>query len=96
VGNAAIENWLTIAIASEFKIMAGINFNSPSNFLWQLQQQQLASFAKDNPLDKSSLTWKIISIIDDYIDDDNFYSQGNFLMLNLVISYEKMTRNYYR
>jgi exodeoxyribonuclease V gamma subunit len=79
VGNAAIENWLTIALASEFKIMAGINFKSPSNFLWQLQQQQLGSFAKDNLLDKSSLTWKIISIIDDYIDDDNFIALKQYI-----------------
>jgi exodeoxyribonuclease V gamma subunit len=78
VGNVAIENWLTIALASEFKIMVGINFESPSDFLWQLQQQ-LGSCAKDNPLDKSSLTWKIISIIDDYIDDDNFIALKQYI-----------------
>lgn len=86
VQSNGIAQWLKLAIAEDpaddgCGIAAAINIQLPSSFLWQTYRTVLGEQAvpKQSPLDEEPLTWRLLRILPQCLNDPLFNALKQFL-----------------
>lgn len=87
VQSNGIAQWLKLALAADVEqggcgIAAAINIQLPSRFLWQTYRLVLGeqAVARQSPLDKEPLIWRLLRLLPDCLDDALFASLKQFLI----------------
>lgn len=86
VQSNGIAQWLKLALAEDTiddgcGIAAAVNIQLPSRFLWQTYRSVLGekAVAKQSPLDKAPLTWRLLKLLPQYINHPQFSALKQFL-----------------
>lgn len=83
VQSNGIAQWLKLALAADqgCGIAAGLNVTLPARFLWQIYRQVLGteSIAHSSPFDKAPLTWRLMRLLPQVIDQPEFAPLQQFL-----------------
>ncbi len=83
VQSNGIAQWLKLALADDqgCGIAAGLEIGLPARFLWQMYRQVLGTdtIAKSSPFDKAPLTWRLMRILPQVVDQSVFAPLQHFL-----------------
>lgn len=86
VQSNGIAQWLKLALAEDVSdegcgIAAAINIQLPARFLWYIYRLVLGeqSVAKQSPLDKEPLTWRLLRLLPQYLNQPSFAALKQFL-----------------
>ena len=83
VQSNGIAQWLKLALASDSGcgIAAGLKVGLPARFLWQIYRQVLGteSIAQSSPFDKAPLTWRLMRLLPQVIEQPVFAPLQHFL-----------------
>ncbi|VFP79951.1 exodeoxyribonuclease V subunit gamma [Candidatus Erwinia haradaeae] len=71
--------WLKISLAQDFGISANIDFPSSENFIWDMLVRVLPLSPKKNTFSKSSMRWKMRTILPSLLLDKRFYMLYDYL-----------------
>lgn len=87
VQSNGIAQWLKLALADDIEndgcgIAAAIDIQLPSRFLWQTYRTVLGeqAVARQSPLDKDPLTWRLLRLLPTYLDNPRFSALKQFLV----------------
>src|ERR1700693_1884495 len=74
VQSNGVAEWLKIALAEEVGICAATRVTLPARFLWEAYRGMLGSrkVARRSPLDKSTLTWRLMHLLPTLLDQPEF------------------------
>lgn len=79
VQSPGMAQWLQMEIAQKRQIAANLAFPMPASFIWQLYADNLANVAKQNPFDKTTMTWRLMRIIPDFLENEAFAPLKGYL-----------------
>ncbi len=83
VQSNGIAQWLKLALASDngCGIAAGLKIGLPARFIWQIYRQVLGteSIAQSSPFDKAPLTWRLMRLLPQVIEQPVFAPLQQFL-----------------
>lgn len=83
VQSNGIAQWLKLALAADdgCGIAAGLQIGLPARFLWQIYRQVLGTdtIAKSSPFDKAPLTWRLMRILPQVVEQPVFAPLQHFL-----------------
>ena len=83
VQSNGIAQWLKLALAGDSGcgIAAGLKVSLPARFLWQIYRQVLGteSIAQSSPFDKAPLTWRLMRLLPQVIEQPVFTPLRQFL-----------------
>ncbi|WP_319781401.1 exodeoxyribonuclease V subunit gamma [Oceanisphaera sp. IT1-181] len=83
VQSNGIAQWLKLALAERRSggIAAAMQVDLPARFLWQTYRSVLGSdtIPKLSPLDKAPLTWRLMRLLPQLLDDERFAPLSRFL-----------------
>ena len=79
VQSPGMSQWLKINLAQQLGIMANIEFPLPSSFIWSLYNLLIKDLPEQSAFNKDKMSWKLYSILPEYIDDDNFTALKHYL-----------------
>ncbi len=83
VQSNGIAQWLKLALASDSgcAIAAGLKVGLPARFIWQIYRHVLGteSVAQSSPFDKAPLTWRLMRVLAQIIDQPAFAPLQHFL-----------------
>lgn len=83
VQSNGIAQWLKLALADDqgCGIAAGLNVTLPARFIWQTYRQVLGtdSIAQSSPFDKAPLTWRLMRLLPQVVDQPEFVPLQHFL-----------------
>ncbi|NLY12009.1 MAG: exodeoxyribonuclease V subunit gamma [Gammaproteobacteria bacterium] len=83
VQSNGIAQWLKLALAADSGcgIAAGLNIGLPARFIWQIYRQVLGteSIAHSSPFDKAPLTWRLMRLLPDIVEQPVFTPLQHFL-----------------
>ncbi len=79
VQSPGMAQWLRIAMAKEQGILANIEFPLPATFIWQMFMQVLDDVPKRSYFNKEAMTWKLIKILPQKLDDPDFIELKHYL-----------------
>lgn len=83
VQSNGIAQWLKLALAEDSSggIAAAIQVDLPARFLWQTYRGVLGtdSIPQQSPLDKAPLTWRLMRLLPDLLQDERFAPLARFL-----------------
>lgn len=79
VQSPGMSTWLRLEIASKNKIAAALEFPLPSSFIWQLCHILLPDVPKENAFTKPSMTWKLMELLPELLDIEEFAPLKNYL-----------------
>lgn len=79
VQSPGMSTWLRLEIASKNKIAAALEFPLPSSFIWQLCHILLPDVPKENAFTKPSMTWKLMELLPELLNINEFAPLNNYL-----------------
>lgn len=83
VQSNGIAQWLKLALAADkgCGIAAGLQVGLPARFLWQIYRQVLGTetIAKSSPFDKAPLTWRLMRLLPQVVEQPVFAPLQHFL-----------------
>lgn len=83
VQSNGIAQWLKLALAADngCGIAAGLQVGLPARFIWQVYRQVLGTetIAKSSPFDKAPLTWRLMRLLPQVIEQPVFAPLRSFL-----------------
>lgn len=81
VQSNGIAEWLKIAVAEEMGVCAATRIDLPGRFLWSMYRTMLGrdQVPSHSALDKSPLTWRLMRLIPELLDHDDFLPLRHFL-----------------
>ena len=83
VHSNGIAQWLKLALASDegLGIAAAVQVELPARFTWQMYRRALGdeAIAARSPLDKQPLTWRLMRLLPDLLDDPVYAPLAQFL-----------------
>jgi len=79
VQSPGMSTWLRLEIARQNKIAAALEFPLPSSFIWQLCHILLPDVPKENAFTKPSMTWKLMELLPELLQIDEFAPLNNYL-----------------
>jgi exodeoxyribonuclease V gamma subunit len=87
VQSNGVAQWLKIALARDSDdtdeagcgIAAALNIDLPGRFHWQAYRAVLGNLPKTSPYDKPLLTWRLLRLLPDLLDEPRFASLRHFL-----------------
>lgn len=79
VQSSGMAQWLQIALASHFGIAANIEFPLPASFIWQMFTRVLPDIPAENAFSQQSMSWKLMALLPQHLDDDDFTSLRHYL-----------------
>ena len=85
VQSPGMSTWLRIEIAEHNGIAAAQEFPLPSSFIWQLCYLLLDDVPKTNPFTKSAMTWKLMSLLPQIINEEVFSPLRHYLGFEIEI-----------
>lgn len=72
VQSPGMAQWLKLELAEQIGIAANIEFPLPASFLWKVFVSVLDDVPKRSAYNKESMTWALMRILPDLINDDGF------------------------
>ncbi|WP_022939762.1 exodeoxyribonuclease V subunit gamma [Psychromonas hadalis] len=79
VQSPGMAQWLQLEIASSTGISANIDFPLPASFIWQQFKQLLNDVPESSPFNKMSMTWHIMQLLPECLQDDDFSALKRYL-----------------
>ncbi|MFT4940838.1 MAG: exodeoxyribonuclease V gamma subunit [Paraglaciecola sp.] len=79
VQSPGMAQWLKIQIAQNLGIAANLDFPLPSSFIWQLYRQHVPELPEQSAFTKPNMTWKLMSILPELLDQPEFQSIRDYL-----------------
>lgn len=79
VGSVGMSKWLKINIAEHNNIAAGLEFPFQSSFIWRIFHNLLTNVPRDNDFTKDAMTWKLLQIIPDMLEDPKYQTVANYV-----------------
>ena len=79
VQSPRMAQWLNLEIAQSMGISASIDFLSADRFIWQQFKSVLDDLPEQNPFNKMSMTWQIMKILPECLDDPDFSPLAYYL-----------------
>tara|TARA_R110001583_G_scaffold16561_15_gene67880 strand:- start:22349 stop:25804 length:3456 start_codon:yes stop_codon:yes gene_type:complete len=79
VQSPGMAQWLQLEIASSTGIAANIDFPLPASFIWQQFTQILSDVPESSPFNKMSMTWHIMQLLPECLDDPDFSALQHYL-----------------
>ncbi|EEQ07420.1 Exodeoxyribonuclease V gamma chain [Yersinia bercovieri ATCC 43970] len=71
--------WLQMQLAQQFSIAANIEFPLPATFIWDMFTRVLPGIPKESAFSKDAMTWKLMWLLPDLLDDPVFASMKRYL-----------------
>ncbi|MCE9687433.1 exodeoxyribonuclease V subunit gamma [Shewanella sp. AS16] len=84
VQSPGMSTWLRLEIAKYNGIAAALEFPLPSSFTWQLCHELLPDVPKENAFTKAAMTWKLMALLPDLLDDEAFKPLRHYLTPDVV------------
>ena len=79
VQSPGMAQWLQLQIAETTGIAANIDFPLPASFIWQQFKAVLPDVPDKSPFNKMSMTWQIMQILPECLDDPDFDALLHYL-----------------
>jgi len=79
VQSPGMAQWLRLQLAEELGVAAAINFPLPASFLWEMYIHILPHVPKRSAFNKETMTWKIMVLVKQMLNQDNFAPLKNYL-----------------
>lgn len=80
VQSPGMAQWLQLEIASSTGIAANIDFPLPASFIWQQFTHVLSDVPESSPFNKMSMTWHIMQLLPECLDDADFSALQHYLV----------------
>jgi len=85
VQSPGMAQWLQLEIAQATGISANIDFPLPASFIWQQFKQALPDVPDKSPFNKMSMTWQIMQLLPDCLEDPDFAALLHYLEDDLYL-----------
>ncbi len=72
VQSVGMSQWLQMTLAQRFGIAANVEFPLPSSFIWDMFVRVLPGIPEESAFSKSSMTWKLMSLLPQCLDKPEF------------------------
>jgi len=79
VQSPGMAQWLQLQIAQATGIAANIDFPLPASFIWQQFKEVLQDVPDNSPFNKMSMTWQIMQLLPECLDDPDFAALLHYL-----------------
>jgi len=79
VQSPGMAQWLQLQIAEKAGIAANIDFPLPASFIWQQFKAVLKDVPEQSPFNKMSMTWQVMQLLPDCLDDPDFAALLHYL-----------------
>ncbi|MGB5445298.1 MAG: exodeoxyribonuclease V subunit gamma, partial [Psychromonas sp.] len=79
VQSPGMAQWLQLEIAQATGISANIDFPLPASFIWQQFKHLLKDVPDKSPFNKMSMTWQIMQLLPECLDDPDFSALLHYL-----------------
>ncbi len=79
VQSPGMAQWLRLQMAEGLGIAASVNFPLPASFLWEMYVRVLPDVPKRSAFNKEAMTWKIMALLDELLDEEPFYPLKGYL-----------------
>ncbi|EMD1718814.1 exodeoxyribonuclease V subunit gamma [Providencia stuartii] len=79
VQSPGMSQWLQIELAKRFGIAANIYYPLPATFIWDMFRRVLPDIPKESAYTKQAMTWKLMKILPEVIDEDEFEPLRHYL-----------------
>ncbi|TEW54835.1 exodeoxyribonuclease V subunit gamma [Psychromonas sp. RZ22] len=79
VQSPGMAQWLQLEIAQSTGIAANIDFPLPASFIWQQFKHILEDVPEKSPFNKQSMTWQIMKLLPDCLEDEDFAALKDYL-----------------
>ncbi|WP_413692895.1 exodeoxyribonuclease V subunit gamma [Psychromonas sp. KJ10-2] len=79
VQSRGMAQWLQLEIAQSTGIAANIDFPLPASFIWQQFKHVLQDVPDNSPFNKQSMTWQIMKLLPDCLEDEDFSALKEYL-----------------
>ncbi len=79
VQSPGMAQWLQLEIAQSTGIAANIDFPLPASFIWQQFKHVLDDVPDNSPFNKQSMTWQIMKLLPDCLEDEDFSALKEYL-----------------
>ena len=79
VQSPGMAQWLRLQLAESLGIAAGMEFPLPASFLWKMYTKVLPDVPKRSAFNKEAMTWKIMALLPDMIDQPAFIPLKQYL-----------------
>jgi exodeoxyribonuclease V gamma subunit len=85
VQSPGMAQWLQLEIAQSTGISANIDFPLPASFIWQQFKHVLKDVPDKSPFNKMSMTWQIMRLLPDCLNDPDFAALLHYLEDDLYL-----------
>jgi len=85
VQSPGMAQWLQLEIAQSTGISANIDFPLPASFIWQQFKHVLKDVPDKSPFNKMSMTWQIMRLLPDCLEDPDFAALLHYLEDDLYL-----------
>ncbi|HEK0601780.1 TPA: exodeoxyribonuclease V subunit gamma [Proteus mirabilis] len=72
VQSPGMSQWLQIQLAESLGIAANIRYPLPATFIWEMFTRVLSGIPKESAFSKDAMTWKLMALLPNYLDDPAF------------------------
>ena len=79
VQSPGMSQWLKIELAKEFGVAANITFPLPATFIWNMFTQVLADVPQRSAFNKDAMTWKLMQILPNLLENVEFSALKHYL-----------------
>lgn len=79
VQSPGMAQWLQIQLAQSLGISANIEFPLPATFIWDMFIKVLKNIPKESPFNKDAMTWKLMCLLPDLLENPIFSSIKHYL-----------------
>ena len=79
VQSPGMSQWLQISLAEKLGIAANITFPLPATFIWDMFTRVLPDIPKESAFSKGAMTWKLMSLLPQRLDDQDFAPLRHYL-----------------
>ncbi|USD33125.1 MULTISPECIES: exodeoxyribonuclease V subunit gamma [Vibrio] len=80
VQSPGMSQWLKIELAKEFGVAANIEFPLPATFIWNMFTQVLPDVPQRSAFNKEAMTWKLMFILPELLDQVEFEALKHYLV----------------
>ena len=83
VQSPGMAQWVKMELAKSLGISANINFPLPASFIWKMFQRVLPDIPDKSAFNKEAMSWKLMLILPDLLDQTEFESLRHYLANDL-------------
>ncbi|NBI12395.1 exodeoxyribonuclease V subunit gamma [[Haemophilus] felis] len=96
VQSPGMAQWLQWKIAEAKGVVSNIKFPLPASFIWQQYALNLTNVEAQNPFNKTSITWRLMRLITNYLDRPEFIALRNYFSQTNSLDEQKLYQLAYK